>query len=305
MKFTEPELTLKYQDENGVPDFGRALLDMGVQGAPVEAPLSVLTDLELNEALHLWRQLLIAFRGALQQPELQPLTGATSADLAARDIRKLTAAVLGDEGLTELFLCRSAGTEKTVREMLRCLAEYGKYAAMCTVLEKCARNEALVARLASLVRCALHCMPERVLLPAAAYRRIYRMVRRLPEGLIRDCTEQLLERRRPASPLLPRRRLRGCLLSSAIAGARFANREAVLDMREGDRLTLSREADNLYDGNAIRLLDRHGRRVGYIPRRHNSGLAMLMDDGERFFALVTRFDHLSPYYLTEIDVQVI
>lgn len=305
MRFTEPELTLKYRDAEGKLELSRAVSELCAINVPEEEPLSVFGQLEVTDAVRLWRRLLVAFRGALGDRALRPLTEMVSWELAERDIRKLTAAVVGDEALTELFLCRSAGIERTVREMLRCLGEGGKYGALCTVVEKCARNEALALRAGSLLRFALHSISEGETLPAAEYRRLHRLVRRLPEGLAQDCAEQLLERHRPNSPLLPRRRMGACLLASAVAGARFANREAVLEMRVGDRLALSREADNMYDTNAIRLLDRQGRRVGYVPRRHNSGLAALMDDGERFFARVTRFDDLSPYYLTEVDIQVI
>lgn len=286
-------------------ELGRAVAELCAVRVPEEEPMSVFEQLEMMDALRLWRRLLVAFRGVLNDRALRPLTEMVSWRLAERDIRKLTAAVVGDEALTELFLCRSAGIERTVREMLRCLGERGKYAVLCTVIEKCARNEALAPRIGSLLRFALHSIPESELVPAADYRRLHRLVRRLPEGLAQDCAEQLLERHRPNSPLLPRRRMGSRLLASAVAGARFANREAVLEMRAGDRLALSREADNMYDANAIRLLDRQGRRVGYVPRRHNGGLSALMDDGERFFALITRFDDLSPYYLTEIDIQVI
>jgi hypothetical protein len=73
----------------------------------------------------------------------------------------------------------------------------------------------------------------------------------------------------------------------ALAGFVYYDGRAVWDhMKAGDRLTLTREAANPHDANAIRL-DWQGHILGYVPRRDNADLARQMDLGARAEARIT------------------
>ena len=64
-----------------------------------------------------------------------------------------------------------------------------------------------------------------------------------------------------------------------IAGGHYHALPEVLDeLRPGVLLELVREPDNPYDANAIAVHWR-GRRVGYVPREANAGVARMMDEG--------------------------
>lgn len=67
-----------------------------------------------------------------------------------------------------------------------------------------------------------------------------------------------------------------------IAGLAFGDGPDVVDqLRVGDRLTLTREPDNPHDRLAVRV-DWNGRKLGYLPRPENAGIARLMNEGGRF-----------------------
>lgn len=58
-------------------------------------------------------------------------------------------------------------------------------------------------------------------------------------------------------------------------------------MKVGDRLDLIREPENRHDARAVRV-EWRGQKLGYVPRRENSDIARLMDNGARLEARVTR-----------------
>jgi hypothetical protein len=91
--------------------------------------------------------------------------------------------------------------------------------------------------------------------------------------------------------------------SSALAG--FAHHEAAevfTDLRVGDALQLSREPDNAFDANAIRV-EWHGHTLGYVPRGQNVGLAGAMDRGEPIAARISRLSrHPNPRLRIKFDV---
>lgn len=78
------------------------------------------------------------------------------------------------------------------------------------------------------------------------------------------------------------------LQDSPLAGFQYhQGKKFWQDMRVGDALTLTREPDNPYDPKAIRV-DWHGQMLGYVPRRENSDIARIMDNGTRLEARISR-----------------
>ena len=93
--------------------------------------------------------------------------------------------------------------------------------------------------------------------------------------------------------------------SSPLAGFRYG--EAALlwpQLREGDALELSREADNPHDDNAVRV-DWRGRKLGYVPRRDNAAVAWGLDGGKPLRARVSRLqEHPNPARRIEFEVYI-
>jgi hypothetical protein len=78
------------------------------------------------------------------------------------------------------------------------------------------------------------------------------------------------------------------LQDSPLAGFQYHAGKAMWpQMRVGDVLTLVREADNPYDGNAVRV-EWQGHKIGYVPRRENSDVARLLDRGHALEARIAR-----------------
>ena len=77
------------------------------------------------------------------------------------------------------------------------------------------------------------------------------------------------------------------LLRCHIAGTSYVELEGVEErLSPGDRLVLKREPENLYDDLAILVLDGFGNKLGYVPRKHNTVIANLMDAGQRTYATI-------------------
>ena len=75
---------------------------------------------------------------------------------------------------------------------------------------------------------------------------------------------------------------------SPLAGFQFYDGKALWDeMKPGDRLVLVRERDNPHDANAVRV-EWNGNRLGYIPRRENTGVARQMDRGASVKARIVK-----------------
>lgn len=101
------------------------------------------------------------------------------------------------------------------------------------------------------------------------------------------CRQMGIPFRRPD----PKERAIAYLFSTPVAGTEYVECfDAIFDfLREGQRLTLSREPRNDYDHRAIAVyID--GRKAGYIPRRSNHLLSRIMDSGIKVFCTVSR-DH--------------
>lgn len=78
-----------------------------------------------------------------------------------------------------------------------------------------------------------------------------------------------------------------------LAGFVYYDGDAVWrEMREGDRLTLSREPGNPHDANAVRI-EWQGRMLGYVPRKDNTDIARQIDHGASAEARVTALEKLA------------
>lgn len=93
---------------------------------------------------------------------------------------------------------------------------------------------------------------------------------------------------------------------SPLAGSQYYALSALwLQIKPGDRLTLTREAENRHDRNAIRV-DWNGQQLGYIPRSENRAIAQALDRGEKLEARVTRLrDTTDPWRRVEFAVYLI
>jgi hypothetical protein len=60
------------------------------------------------------------------------------------------------------------------------------------------------------------------------------------------------------------------------------------ELKEQDPLIFKREADNKIDSLAILILDKGGRKIGYVPRARNEVIARLMDAGKFIFGTIER-----------------
>jgi len=103
------------------------------------------------------------------------------------------------------------------------------------------------------------------------------------EKMNEDATLSPLDRIKPIDeglrPKRVRKRLReALLLRTRVVGTEFEHNaeKLIRSMKEGDHPILIRESDNPYDENAI-AVTRRGRKIGYVPRQHNTILANLMD----------------------------
>ena len=82
--------------------------------------------------------------------------------------------------------------------------------------------------------------------------------------------------------------LRIVVQSSPLAGFQYHAGPALWSqLRVGDALTLTREADNAHDGNAV-AIHWHGQKLGYLPRADNRVVAAEMDKGSRVAARIER-----------------
>jgi hypothetical protein len=88
-----------------------------------------------------------------------------------------------------------------------------------------------------------------------------------------------------------------------IAGLAFGDGPDVVDqLRVGDRLTLTREPDNPHDRLAVRV-DWNGRKLGYLPRPDNAGIARRMDEGARFTGYIVEMQE-GDMDMPEIEISV-
>ena len=91
--------------------------------------------------------------------------------------------------------------------------------------------------------------------------------------------------------------------SSPLAGSQYYGAKRLRsEIRVGDRLTLTREADNRHDRNAVRV-DWNGEKLGYVPRAENRAVAAAMDQGDRLVARISKLtEHANPWRRVEFEV---
>lgn len=100
--------------------------------------------------------------------------------------------------------------------------------------------------------------------------------------------------------------IRVLVQSSPLAGFRYyAGEDLWQQLREGDRLTLRREADNPHDANAVSI-EWQGQKLGYLPRAENRAVAAAMDAGEPVNARIARLrQHKNPWQRVLIEIFVV
>lgn len=91
--------------------------------------------------------------------------------------------------------------------------------------------------------------------------------------------------------------------SSPLAGSQYYGAKRLRsEIRVGDRLTLTREADNRHDRNAVRV-DWNGEKLGYVPRAENRAVAQALDAGESLEARVSVLrDDPDPWRRIEFEI---
>lgn len=98
----------------------------------------------------------------------------------------------------------------------------------------------------------------------------------------------LIEALHNGTPIAVPKRREIFLKTIHIAGWYFRENinEIAEKLSDGDRLTLQREPTNEHDELAIKILDKDGDMLGYVPRRNNAVIARLMDIGKDFYAVL-------------------
>lgn len=92
------------------------------------------------------------------------------------------------------------------------------------------------------------------------------------------------------------------LFGSFVAGTSHLADQSVLDeIKEGDTLFLIRE-DNKFDSNAIMLLSKDKKKIGYVPEKDNNVFARLMDAGKKLSAKITSIEKKGSF--TKIAVSI-
>lgn len=92
------------------------------------------------------------------------------------------------------------------------------------------------------------------------------------------------------------------LFDSFVAGTTHLADTTVLDeIKEGDMLFLVRE-ENKFDSNAIMIISKDKKKVGYVPEKDNIVFARLMDAGKKLSAKITNIEKKGSF--TKIAVSI-
>ena len=96
------------------------------------------------------------------------------------------------------------------------------------------------------------------------------------------------------------------LFDSFVAGVTYLDDKSVLDtIQIGDVLSLQRECDNEYDGNAILVLNAEKKKLGYVPEKDNIIFARLMDAGKLLEAKITEIKKKGNYTRINIGIYLV
>lgn len=93
------------------------------------------------------------------------------------------------------------------------------------------------------------------------------------------------------------------LFDSYIAGTTHLEDKSVLEnLKIGEMLTLKRE-NNKFDSNAILILNKDGKKLGYVPEKDNIIFARLMDAGKLLKAKTTKIQNKDNFFM-QINVGI-
>lgn len=93
------------------------------------------------------------------------------------------------------------------------------------------------------------------------------------------------------------------LFDSYIAGTTHLEDKSVLEnLKIGEMLTLKRE-NNKFDSNAILILNKDGKKLGYVPEKDNIIFARLMDAGKLLKAKITKIQNKDNFFM-QINVGI-
>ena len=93
------------------------------------------------------------------------------------------------------------------------------------------------------------------------------------------------------------------LIECQVAGTSHVDiREIEPELKPEDILVFTREANNPHDKLAIRISDKEGNKLGYVPREKNEILARLMDAGKIVFGKLKTKAWLESWLMLGIQV---
>lgn len=95
------------------------------------------------------------------------------------------------------------------------------------------------------------------------------------------------------------------LFDSYIAGTTHLKDKSVLEnIQIGDKLTLQRE-DNKFDNNAVMILNKEKKKLGYVPEKDNVVFARLMDAGKLLMAKITKITQKGSFTQISIGIYLV
>ena len=93
------------------------------------------------------------------------------------------------------------------------------------------------------------------------------------------------------------------LFETYIAGTMYIEDESLIDaLNLGEKLTLKREPQNAFDEKAIRVDNKDGKKLGYVPEKDNLIFSRLMDAGKMLYAKVLKVREKIGY--TQVDIEI-
>ena len=93
------------------------------------------------------------------------------------------------------------------------------------------------------------------------------------------------------------------LFETYIAGTMYIEDESLIDaLNIGEKLTLKREPQNAFDEKAIRVDNKDGKKLGYVPEKDNLIFSRLMDAGKMLYAKVSKVREKIGY--TQVDIEI-
>ena len=95
------------------------------------------------------------------------------------------------------------------------------------------------------------------------------------------------------------------LFESYVAGTTHLKDDSVLDeIKEGDKLILQRE-NNRFDENAIIVMTKEKKKLGYVPEKDNIVFSRLMDAGKLLTAQISRIERKGSFRQVNIGIYLV